>query len=301
MEIRQLVTFAKITEEQSFSKAAKQLGYSQSAVTVQIRLLEEELGVKLFERIGSCSRLTERGRQLKPYADRILAQVQDAKRALSGSEPLCTSLCIGAVESVCLTKLPPILKTFRLYLPHVSIRVITADSPYLLQEMEQNRLDLIYLLDEQLSSSHWKKALEQQEPLVFVSSPSFAASKEIFQLESLTKEPLILTEAGSDCRRLLDRILARHALSAEPAMELHDRSLIIRMLKNCHGVSFLPYFVVKEEVQAGNLSVLPVPSLHAELYRQIFYHKEKYLTREMKAFIHLANLEQDQAVKFSLS
>lgn len=288
MEIRQLVTFMKIAEENSFSKAAKQLGYSQSAVTVQIRLLEQELGTKLFERIGSCSRMTEKGRQLCPYAARILAEAEDAKRELSASEPLSSALRIGAVESLCMTKLPPILQYFRKYLPQVSLRVVTADSAALLTEMEQNRLDLIYLLDEALYSNKWEKPLNEPEQLVFVSSPAFASSHTQFRLEDLVQEPFLLTEKDSDCRRALDRLLALVKLDLEPVMELHDRKLILRMLKECHSISFLPYFVVQEEVEAGSLSVLDIPDLQTVLYRQIFYHKEKYLTRAMKTFIQLA-------------
>ena len=112
MEFRQLQTFVTIAQEESFSRAAELLGYSQSAVTVQIRQLEEEMKVRLFDRMGKKTVLTGQGRRLLEYAGCIIREVNRAKAALIREEELMEPLHVGTLESLCFSKLPPVLGYF---------------------------------------------------------------------------------------------------------------------------------------------------------------------------------------------
>lgn len=106
MEVRQLNTLIRAAQFQSFSKAAESLGYSQSAVTVQIKALEEELGVRLFDRMNKRVLLTVDGQRFLEYANSILDTIQNARQALNENAELGGSLHIGTLESLCFFRLP---------------------------------------------------------------------------------------------------------------------------------------------------------------------------------------------------
>ena len=121
MEIRNITTFVRVAELQSFSRAAEQLGYSQSAVTVQIRQLEQELGLLLFERIGKQVRLTENGSRFVLRALDILNAVDAAKNMAYEPERVFGKLRIATAESLLISVLPPVIMKFRQRCPEVEI------------------------------------------------------------------------------------------------------------------------------------------------------------------------------------
>ena len=148
MELRQLTTFVRVAQFQSFSKAAASLGYSQSAVTVQIRLLEQELGVRLFDRMCKRVILTGQGRQFLESAYTILQDVNRASLALAqDSGALTGQLHIGTLESLCFARLPGVIHTFRTKHPAVNLQITTGIPKELIRKMEQGEVDIIYILD----------------------------------------------------------------------------------------------------------------------------------------------------------
>ncbi len=292
MEFRQLQTFVTITHAESFSRAAELLGYSQSAVTVQIRLLEEELQVRLFDRMGKKTVLTAQGRQLLEYANRIIQEVNQAKSAIVQDTELSEPLHVGTLESLCFSKLPPLLGYFRSNYPKVPVKVTTATPKELIAMMEKNQLDLIYFLDRPRYNNNWNKELEVREPIVFVTSPeSPLASRKGLRLVEILDEPFFLTEKNENYRRELDQYLESRDRVITPFLEASNTEFIIQMIRRNRGVSFLPYFAVQESVRAGQLAVLDVTDFGVAMYRQIFYHKNKWKTREMREFIRLAKLD----------
>lgn len=291
MELRQIQTFIAITQVMSFSKAAELLGYSQSAVTVQIRQLERELEVKLFERMGKKISLTAQGRQFYDYAGRVLQEVNRAKYAVKKEEDLHNPLHIGTLESICLSKLSPIFHYFRQHYPRVPLKITVATPKELIEKMEYNELDLIYFLDRPRYNNRWQKVMEVREPIVFVSAPSSPqAGKRGVQVEELLGEPFFLTEKDENYRRELDEFLESRNITLTPYLEISNTEFIINMIKKNRGISYLPYFAVRESVEAGELAVLDVQDFHLVMYSQIFYHKDKWKTGEMERFIELARM-----------
>lgn len=119
MELRNINTFLKVAATQNFSKAAEQLGYSQSAVTIQIRQLEKELGISLFERIGKRVYLTERGAEFTSYANEIMRVTSRASLFAKDKKEVSGTIRIGGVESVCTALLPELLLSFHKQYPKV--------------------------------------------------------------------------------------------------------------------------------------------------------------------------------------
>ena len=300
MEIRQLSTFIRVAQLQSFSKAAEDLGYSQSAVTVQIRQLEEELNTRLFDRMGKHIALTDQGRRFLSGAYNTVHEANRAKLSVLEDDDLQGQLHVGAIDSLCGAALPDILCRMRVEHPNVVVQVTTGSPEELIVKMEQGQLDLIYILDEPRYNNHWNKLLEKREEIVFVASNDVSeelSHKEELCVEDLLEMPFFLTEREANYHRALDRYLASRNRALSPMLEISNVSFIVKLLERSRGISFLPWFAVKESVMQGRLSVLNVTDLHVYMYRQIFFHKAKWQTREMDEFARLAALESPDAAQ----
>ena len=288
MEIRQVQSFVHVARLGSFPRAAETMGYSQSAITVQIRLLEEELGTKLFDRMGKKVSLTPQGKRFLEHASRILYEMNRTIMAMNEDRELENPLHIGTIESLCTAKFPRILSQFHTLYPKVNIQ-ITLDSPEkLIRMMEHNELDLIYILDTPRWNKEWIKVMEAAEPIVFVASVNseFALRKEMV-LQDILGEPFFLTEKNANYRQALDQHLALENRTLDPVLEISDTEFIIKMVERNDGLSFLPYFAVEKYIRSGRITMLDVTDIDISMYRQIFYHKNKYKTREMSEFIRL--------------
>lgn len=290
MEIRQLQTFVQAAQLESFSKTAEMLGYSQSAITVQMRLLETELNTRLFDRMGKKVVLTPQGREFLKSANKILYEVNKANKSMNDDRELTNPLHVGTIESLCTAKFPRILSEFHSLHPRVNLQ-ITVDSPEkLIRMMDHNELDLIYILDTPRWDENWVKVMELAEPVVFVASAaSKFAGKEKLVLDDILQEPFFLTEKHANYRQALDQQLALRRQFISPVLEISDTAFIIRMLELNQGLSFLPYFAVEQDIYKHRITTLDIKDIHISMYRQIFYHKNKFRTREMEEFIRLAD------------
>ncbi len=313
MELRQLQTFVQAAKFQSFSKAATKLGYSQSAVTVQIRLLEKELGTRLFDRMGKQVELTASGRKFLEHANIILYEVDRTRLSMHEDEELKNPLHIGTIESLCTAKFPAIVSRFRESHPKVKFQITVETPEELIRMMEHDLLDMIYILDAPRWNENWVKAMETAEPIVFVAAPSFWEEKDPLyfherqplpyssksgqimgyqikkRLDEIVQKPFFLTEKNANYRQALDQYLASRHCVLSPVLEISDTAFIIQMIEQGHGLSFLPLFAVQKQLEEGKLLVIDVDGVEISMYRQIFYHKNKFKTREMDQFIAFAS------------
>lgn len=294
MEIRTLLTFARIAETGSFSKTAEQLGYSQSAVTMQIKQLEGDLRVQLFERLGKRVKLTQAGERLLPYALEVLDVVQRAESIAREPEEILGPLRIGTSESFVISVLPPVFAEFQKLCPHVEVRVQTALVADLFQKLRQNEVDLLYFLDERFYFPEWIKVFERERPIHFVASAqSDLAGEQKIPLERLLREPLYLTEKGVSYRYAVEQALAEKGVELHPCLEIGNTSVITRFLLQDRGISFLPEYVVRDELDSGRLVILNTECPEIKMWSQLVYHRSKYVTPQMRAFIAL--LEKHEA------
>lgn len=289
MELREIKTFLQAAQLKSFSKAAEALGYSQAAVTIQIKQLEQELGTHLFDRIGKQTVLTHHGEVFYEHAAAIMKEISCAKAAVTEKDELTGALTIGTIESICASIFPSLMEQFHRAHPKVKISIVLDSPDVLLDRMNKNAIDFVYLLDQRIYDRKWVKVLEEPEDIVFVSSSARPiARKSSLTLEDVITEPFLLTEKDASYRFVLDRYLAAINRPIEPFLEIGNTEFIINLLKKDAGLSFLPEFSIRNEVSAGHLAVLPVKDFHMRIWRQILYHKDKWVTREMNAFIALA-------------
>lgn len=288
MELRTVTTFLRVAELQSFSKAAEQLGYSQAAVTVQIKQLEEELGTQLFERIGKRIKLTEHGIQFISHAQKLLKTAQDAKTFIRDDSKPSGKLRIGVVESLAISVLPPILLEFNKRCPLVEASIHTGLITELFDMVRQNDVDILFFLDKKTDCPEWVKVFERPEPIIFVASSSHPfAGKDKIPLNKILAEPFVLTERGISYRYDLEQMLAARDLEIRPFLETGNTDIIVKMLLNHAGLSFLPQYVVQNEINTGRLSVIRVDHPQIQMWSQLVYHKNKWVTSQMQQFIDL--------------
>ncbi len=291
MEIRQLNSFIKVVELQSFSRAAEALGYTQAAVTIQIRQLEQEFNTRFFDRVGRRVELTPPGRQFLSYAHEILRRIDDVHTALGNPQLQEHKLRIGTLESLLTFKLPAIIKYFYDHHREVSLEIKTGSPKELTDMLEHNQIDIAYFLDRRVYDQNWKKILEEAEPVVFVASPEAdIVNRRFLHLTDLIDQPFFLTERDSNYRYALEQTLASQNMSIRPFFETGDTEVIIQLIKENRALSFLPYFAVADSMAKGELVQLRISDFEMNMYRQVFYHKDKWVTDEMKEFIELAEL-----------
>lgn len=289
MELREINTFLQAANYQSFSKAAKYLGYTQAAITIQIKQLEAELGTQLFDRIGKQVSLTEQGRIFYDYALHITRQLAEAKDAVADSPELTGTLSLGTIESISSALLPGLLAEYHRLYPKVEIRILIDSPIVLLEQMNKNAIDTVYFMDKRMYDPKWVKVLEEPEEIIFVAPSKHPYTKRNdLTLSQVIKEPFVLTERNASYRHILEQYLAAYDMKISPYIESGSTDFIIRLLHSADGLSFLPKFTIENEIHAGHLAPVSICDFHMRIWRQIVYHKDKWVTREMEAFFALA-------------
>lgn len=295
MELRTLLTFSRIAETGSFSRTAEQLGYSQSAVTMQIKQLESELNTLLFERIGKQVKLTQAGNRLLPYALEMLETLQKAEYSVREPEAITGQLRIGTSESFVISVLPPVFASLQELCPLVEISVQTALVPDLFQKLRQNEIDLLFFLDEKIYFPEWVKVLEHPDDIHFVASiHSELAYQKSISTERLLQEPLYLTEKGISYRHAMEQALAEKGMELHPFLEIGNTDVITKFLLQNRGISFLPEYVIKDYLDSGELVILDTEYPKVTMWSQLVYHRNKCVTPQMQMFMdsliqHLEN------------
>ena len=292
MELRNLITFIYVAELGSFTKAAEQLGYSQSTISFQIKQLEDELGCLLFERINHTITLTEQGHKLVSYAHRVRALTEDFKETLA-KEDLRGHLHIVTPDSICEEMISAHYVDFHRKYPSIFIRFSTGDSGNMLHMLDRNEADVIITLDHHLYNKDYVVAKEQKIPMHFVASSKskFAKSKGL-SIKDIIREPFVLTEYGQGYRRVFDRELAKKSLEITPVLEIGRTDIITSVIMENDMISFLPDFVTDELIASGKLCHLDVVDMNIDIWKQLIYHKNKWLSKSMKTFIEYIKIHE---------
>lgn len=286
MELRNLVTFIHVAEFGSFTKAAERLGYSQSTVSFQIKQLEEELGCLLFERINHTITLTERGHELVSYAHRILALTEDFKESLIKEENYSGHIHIVTPDSVCEEMISSHYMDFHDKYPSIFVRFSTGDTGFMLDMLDHNVADLIITLDRRLYNKDYIIAKEERLPMHFVSSSNSKYAKvKGLSIKDIINEPFVLTEYGQGYRRIFDRELAKRSLEITPVLEIGRTDIITSILAESEMISYLPDFVTDKMIASGELCYLDVCDMNIDLWKQLIYHKNKWISKGLKTFI----------------
>ncbi len=171
MELRQLRTFRAVAESLSFTKTAEKLFMAQSSVSAQIRALEDELEVKLFDRIGRRVFLTIAGEKLVQYARRMEAMTEEIQSEVTGSSYIRGTLTIRVPETLATIYMPEIVKCFHRDYPGVKLIFINCSDRQLKEELNSGRIDLAFLMTDAIHFSDVNVHMLKTENIVLVSGP----------------------------------------------------------------------------------------------------------------------------------
>ncbi|KOS59912.1 LysR family transcriptional regulator [Lysinibacillus agricola] len=289
MDMKQLQTFLTASETLSFTQTAQLLDYAQSSITAQIKSLEDELGVVLFERLGKRITLTEEGKRLQQYAQKMLDLNVDMKKAVL-SEQAQVVLKIGAQESQCVYRLPSILQQFQKAHPQVKIIFKPVHTTEIAKDLLQSgNLDIAFITDAYKETPMLHRERLIQEQLVFVSAPTDSnAERDVFSLQQLSNETMLLTESGCSYRNQLEAQLQQEGTLPIQMIEFASIEAIKQCVMAGLGISFLPKMVVEKELENYSLKELTTSMNLAEIFTDIAWHKDKHISPYLADFMEIA-------------
>lgn len=286
MEIRCLKTFIQVAERSSFTKAAEALSYTQSTVSSQIKQLESELNTQLFERINHTVTLTDAGRALLDRAHQIIRLVDEVRSATVDPEPYQEPVRFAMAPSVCSVMMGGTYLNFYHMYPNVPVNILEADTDRMLEMLNQNDVDLVFLVDRRELHKDYVVVSEKKEAVHFVvGRESALCDKKCVDIEEILRQPFFLSERGISYRRLLDEKLAEHGLSVTPVVEMGNTQLLLELVELGGGISFLPEYVTRKSYNEGKVRYLDVKGFDIEIWCQLIYHKNKWVSPSMKKVI----------------
>jgi len=295
LDLNQLQTFLVVAKLLNFRAAAEELNYSQSTVSDHIRNLEQELDVKLFERLGRKVFLNEQGKKLISSAEKMIKDAEEIRNLFHNDESIKGTLKIGAAETLCAFWLPSLLKEYSKIYPDVQIILKMADCMKFPEMLEKNIIDVAFGLHDESECQQLSQINLFEDSTIFVAAPDhlLAPLKKITTYE-LENQSFILTEADSGYSFELKKLFQSLNIKANTIMEFSSLEAIKQCVKNGLGISLLPSIVVDKEIQRGELVKLPVEINPILIHAKMIYHREKWLSAPLAALKDMVLLNKAQ-------
>lgn len=289
MDIRGLEVFLSVAKHLNYTRAGEEVNLSQPSVSIRIKQLENELGMKLFEQLGKKVALTDAGLLLLPHARRVIAAIQDAKQALEELQGLERGLLrVGASTTPGMYLIPQIIANFKERYPKIEIHLGIKDTRQVEEGVIRNEFDFGFvgghLAGDEVDVLPWVT-----DQLVLVVPPTQRlARKKSIKAEDLRKEKFILREVGSATQATIASHLQKLGLAVETVMKMENPESIKKAVQSGLGIAFISRFVVETELKAKSLVAVRVLGLDIRRELKIVYRKDKHLSRAARTFIETA-------------
>ncbi len=285
MDFDQLITFLEVAKQGSFSRAGEKVFRSQSAVSAQIRQLEQEYGARLLDRSGKTVKVTPAGQILFDYAQRLRLLREESLMAVAdhSSTPRGT-LRVGANEATCLYVLPEVFAEYcRLY-PPVQINIYRNFSYKITEKLENGSIEVGILTLPVQSPSLEIQPIFRDKLMLMVSPNNPLAKQKSAAVSEIVKHPLLLPKTGHT-RRLLDKLFRPFRDQLQVRMELPSIGMIKSFVAADLGVSLVSASFARDEVATGRVKLIELED--AELFRELAlaYRRDRTLSAATQAFI----------------
>lgn len=288
MDIRNIHTFIRVAELKSFTKAAEELNYVQSTVTMQIQQLEKELGYPLFDRIGKKVSLTSLGVEFLTYAYEILHAVEKAEMLGKDSGDIHGVLRLGVSESILFGAMMDILPAFKAKYKNLDLRIKTGHTTELLEQLKHNQLDMLYLSANLNTEPELRRHYVHRENIVFLSGSGHSlAQRKKIPLQELMTYDFLVTEREGICYGRLRELTEQYNVTFSDLVEIDNIFVIAELVEKGMGLAFLPEYAVQKRLEEGTLVRLNVDVTPQIYYSQVLCHKSRWMSPFMAGLIEM--------------
>ena len=291
MDLANLNAFIAIAETGSFSLAGERLHLTQPAVSKRIAGLEQQLKVRLFDRLGREIGLTEAGRALLPRAYQILGVLDDTRRALTNlSGEISGRLTLATSHHIGLHRLPPLLRAFTRSHPEVALDIQFLDSEVAYEEVLHGRAELAVITLAPETREPVRAVMVWDDPLDFVAAPEHPLARSgSISLADVARHPAVFPGGNTFTHHIVRRLFERERLTPNIGMSTNYLETIKMMVSIGIAWSVLPRTMLDDQVAR-----LPLPGI--QLDRQLGYilHSERTLSNAARAFMALLDNQRKQ-------
>ena len=285
MDANVLKTFIAVCEYSGFSAAAKELGYTQSTVSSQIKQLEKELDVRLFDRYYHKINLTEKGVLVLQQARNILKAQAKMLDSLNSAESIEGEIRLSMSSSVCSRYFKNDFLRFHHQYPEIKVEITENGTEQMFDKLRKNETDLVFTLDRHIYDSDFIICAEQEEQVHFIAAADNPVAGCSWKLSEISQNEFVLTEQAMSYRKILNEILASQSLEIRPVLEIGNPLQICELVKNSSLLSFLPDFISEKYVKDGQIKRLDVAGCPVTVWTQLLLHKNKWRSPAINVFI----------------
>jgi DNA-binding transcriptional LysR family regulator len=284
LTLRQIRLFNAVAHNLNFSRTGREMHMTQPAVSMQIRQMEEHVGLPLFEKLGKSIALTEAGRELRTYTDAIARQLKDAEDAMAALKGLRGGrLNIGMI-STAMYFTPHLLAEFCRRHPKVTLKLSSGNHQSVVKQLMDNDIDLAIMGRPPQNVDALCDSFARH-PHVVVARPGHAlAHKKNIALSRLAHDTFLVREPGSGTRDLLEKLFKRHRLPFNVSMEMSSNETIKQAVMAGMGISFLSLHTIGHELRSGRLIELDAQDMPIVTEWQAVYRRQKLLGPAAQAF-----------------
>jgi DNA-binding transcriptional LysR family regulator len=287
MTLRQLEVFVAVAQAQSFRRAAERLHTSQPALSQHVRELEQDLGVRLLDRLRRSVHPTDAGRLLLEHAHRVFTTLDSAREVLGELRGLQRgSLLVGASTTPGIYVLPRVIRAFRERHPRIAVSFRIANSRIIEERLRANELDLGVVGGHGLAPGEKCLAAGLVDELVLIVWPGhpWGRRRDIRPAE-LAEAPLLVREEGSATRGVTERALHAAGVPYRTAMELDHTEAIKQAVMAELGVAFVSRYTIRGELAAGRLHAVRLRGVPIHRHFHVIHNEARALPASAQAFL----------------
>ena len=285
LSLRQIRVFTAVAQQKSFTRAARELHLTQPAVSQQLKLLEAEVGLPLFEHLNRGIHLTDAGEELLRYAQQINEVIRTASESFAAMRGLKRGvLKLGAVSTAKYFT-PSLLSVFRTEFPQVIIKFTVGNREEIIRQIANNDIDLVIMGRPPKELVTTAEAFAKH-PLVIIAAPDhpLANAKRKIPLKQLSSENFVIREQGSGTRASMEHVFKEREVNYSASMEVSSNETIKQAVMAGMGISFISKHTVSLELAAGKLVTLNVSGLPLLRDWYVIHLRDKRLSPITAAF-----------------
>jgi len=286
--LRQLDTFLEVARQLSISQAAEKLHVTQPAISMQMRQLEEAVGMPLYEQSGRKIRLTDAGQDFLQYVVDAVAQLKQMEDAMAERRGLRRGRVELAFVSTAKYFMPMLLVSFRKKFPDVEVVLQIHNRENIMNLLTRNEIDLV-IMGYTPDTIDCTATAFATNPLGMISAPEHPLSRRRHApLSILNHEDFVVRERGSGTRQAMERLFAEHGITPHIAMEMPSNETIKQAVMAGMGLSFLSQRTIRHELASGHLVLLDIAGLPIVRHWYVTHLASKRLSpaaKELKSFL----------------